>query len=117
MSFKNYVSKTKNKVKEQTAEAVDYFKTSYRKKQLNDSLGYLYKTLGQIRYEELRLNQGITDHSMKVFDEIVKANNELADLIRKSDDGIVKNLCCHCKKKIPEDILYCPYCGREQRSE
>ena len=108
MSFKEQLKKSYKGIKSSAKGLADSVKLEYKKGQLKNELSQLYETLGQVRYAELLDDCETTDESIKLCTEIGRVtaeNNELSSI------GADQKKCKVCKKKLPLDITYCPYCG------
>ncbi len=114
MSFKDKIKSSLSGFKVTVATTADVFKNEYKKGQLKKELSALFETLGQVRYGEILDGGAPSEESARLCEEIARLKAEIKELEVKEE---AENRCSSCKKKLPEDISYCPYCGTKQEEK
>jgi len=110
MGIKETFKKACSEVKSTAKKVSDSVKNEYKRNQLQNELDEMYKTLGKIRFLEMAEKTENTEDSEKLFDEISRLLSELEIL---ADRQVKTKACEVCGKELPENIVYCPYCGTE----
>ncbi len=111
MSIKNTLKKSVSEIKNTTKKITDKVTQEYKKNTIKDDIEDLYTELGKIRYSEISENITRSEESVSIYSEIKKLLSELESLSEKKETVT----CCKiCGKKIPDDIVFCPYCGTKR---
>ena len=79
MDIKNYIKKAASDVKNTAEELVSKVENAHNKYKFECELDELYKTLGQIRYEELCGNCDASEENQKLAEEITRVRTKLSE--------------------------------------
>ena len=111
MDIKGTFRKSVNEIKNTTKKITDKVTQEYKKNSLKDDIEDLYAELGKIRYSEISENISRSEESVSIYNEIRKLLDELESISEKNEK---LTYCRICGKKIPNDIVFCPYCGTKR---
>ena len=114
MGIKDQLKKAYSDIKVTAGKVTDSIKREYRRNQLQAELDEMYRTLGQIRYEELRKLDNAEEGSKELYSEITRLREEIAGM----DKGdLSSSICKSCGKTVKSDQSFCPHCGSSLNPE
>jgi len=105
MDFKSYIKKAASDIKTAADSLVDKMECAHNKYKLEGELEELYKTLGQIRYEELCGKCDASEENEKIAEEITIIKSKLAEYEKT-------RICVNCGEKVTFEAAFCPHCGQ-----
>ena len=118
MDFFDKLSKKASKAYKVTADKTGKIaketKLKLKISELKSKIEDLYEEIGEIIYQGYKNGEAIEDKITNKCKEIDEINNE----INKFEDECMelrdKRICINCKKKIDNNVKFCPNCGTEQ---
>lgn len=101
--------------KDSALKTKENWKIDTQIKELQNELSDAYRILGFAYYEKMRADDKSVKDSFNVksknlIDEIDQKSKQLATL-RESKTVLTQKRCEQCSKEVPNDSLFCPYCG------
>ena len=109
------VTKIGEMFKDSALKTKENWKIDTQIKELQNELSDAYRILGFAYYEKMRADDKSVKDSFNVksknlIDEIDQKSKQLATL-RESKTVLTQKRCEQCSKEVPNDSLFCPYCG------
>ncbi|MBR6026584.1 MAG: zinc-ribbon domain-containing protein [Neisseriaceae bacterium] len=111
----NKIAKFGEMFKDSALKTKENWKIDTQIKELQNELSDAYRILGFAYYEKMKANDKAVRDSFNVksknlIEEIDQKSNQLATL-RESKTVLTQKRCEQCSKEVPNDSLFCPYCG------
>lgn len=111
----NKIAKIGEMFKDSALKTKENWKIDTQIKELQNELSDAYRILGFAYYEKMRADDKSVKDSFNVksknlIDEIDQKSKQLATL-RESKTVLTQKRCEQCSKEVPNDSLFCPYCG------
>ena len=108
MEISSYLKKAAEDIKKAASSIAEKVENTHNKYKTESELDELYKTLGEIRYEELTNNEDATEESHKLSEEITRLKAKLDEYSNASQG---ERICPWCNENVPKDAAFCPFCG------
>lgn len=109
------VTKFGEKFKDSALKTTGNWKIDAQIRELQNEITDAYRILGFAYYEKMKTDDpAVRDNfdikSKNLIDEIDNKSNQLTTLV-ESKTLLVQKRCNQCSKEVPDDSLFCPYCG------
>ncbi|RUT31629.1 zinc ribbon domain-containing protein [Paenibacillus zeisoli] len=117
MDFLQRIKKGAGKATERAQNAVEISKLNNQISNIEREMGIYFQRMGQVFYE------GYRDSDMSKAEKEMMDLAKTCDLLHEEKDEVRLKIAslrnerlCACGKVVPEEAIFCPYCGRKLES-
>ncbi|WP_138495047.1 zinc ribbon domain-containing protein [Paenibacillus pinistramenti] len=117
MSFLDRIKNGANKASERAQNVVEINKLNGQISNIEREMNIYYQRMGQVFYEGYRAKD--MSQAEKEMMELAKTCDLLAeerDEVRTKIAALKNERLCECGKVVPQDAVFCPFCGRKLKS-
>ncbi len=116
--LRNAAATMADKVVNATGEVVEKGKKQVDILNLESRLARAQRQLGALVYSLAQNGEQQPDLVEQYIQEIAEIEQQLNDVASEKKETVTVfakavRLCSHCKEKVEEDAVYCPYCGQK----
>ncbi len=108
---KKVLTSATKKVLRKSSEIYETTKVSLKISSLKSDIDAKYAEIGKAAYKSYKGEEISSDAAEKLFMEIDKINDEIAELSQKLSDMKDVVICPECGSEISKDSMFCANCG------
>ncbi|GGA31832.1 zinc ribbon domain-containing protein [Paenibacillus physcomitrellae] len=117
MSFLDRIKNGANKASERAQHVVEINKLNGQISNIEREMGIYYQQMGQVFYEGYRAkDMSLAEKEMMELAKTCDLLAEERDELRHRIAALRNERLCECGKVVPQEAIYCPYCGRKLKS-
>ncbi|MNU51551.1 Double zinc ribbon [compost metagenome] len=114
MDFLQRIKKGAGKATERAQNAVEISKLNNQISNIEREMGIYFQRMGQVFYEGYReSDMSKAEKEMMDLAKTCDLLNEEKDEVRFKIASLRNERLCACGKVVPEEAIFCPYCGRK----
>ncbi|ANS76834.1 hypothetical protein AWM70_21480 [Paenibacillus yonginensis] len=117
MSFLDRIKNGANKASERAQHVVEINKLNGQISNIEREMGIYYQQMGQVFYEGYRAkDMSLAEKEMMDLAKTCDLLAEERDELRQRIAALRNERLCECGKVVPQEAIYCPFCGRKLKS-